>query len=156
MRRPRARPLRLLPDNTARDRRLLLLIPLATALAATGRLRHSRKVLGQALDLFSAGTPSAPGPIIAMIARTEQDLGRADEARRLLARALAQAEPGSPEAITLTLERAENLLMVAEWDQAATAAGEARTLAQVLGDDALVVVATASVASARRSLRICG
>jgi DNA-binding SARP family transcriptional activator len=138
--------LRLLPDTADRERRLLLSLPLATALGSAGDPNDSRAVLLEALELFPAGMASVPGTIVAMIARTEQELGRADEARRLLARALAEAAPGGPEAIELELECAENHLMAGEWDLAAIAADRARSLAQKLEDRPLLLAATASAA----------
>lgn len=134
---------RLLPDTAQPERRLPLLVALATALGAIGHLQDCREVLSEALEL---SPPDARGELIAVIARTEQGLGRSDDAGRLLADALAGAEPGSREAVALTIELAHNDLMVGAFDEAAAAAAAARAQAVTVHDRPLYFAATVVLA----------
>jgi DNA-binding NarL/FixJ family response regulator len=137
---------RLLPDSTEAERRLSLLIPLADALAATGRMHDTSAVLSQALALVPADLAGPRGQITALLARTEQDLGHGTRARCLLVEALAHVDAHSADAAALMLELADNHLIMGEWEQATGAAARARTLGRDLDDQALVLVATTFLA----------
>ena len=138
--------LRLLPASAAPHRRLALVGELATSLAATGRLQESRTVLSRALTSLPPELSAARAELTAMVARTEQGLGRGHEARRLLSAALAAHEPGSADAVALTLALAETTIMGGDWDGAVAIASGAREAARALGDDTLVLAATTTVA----------
>jgi DNA-binding NarL/FixJ family response regulator len=137
---------RLLPDNADAARRLSLLVPLAGALAFTGRLHDTSVVLSRALELVPADQGGPRGQITAMVARTEQGLGHRARARSLLAQALAQVDARSADAATLMLEIADNHAVLGEWDEASRVAAQARTLAQDLRDQALDLAASTSLA----------
>lgn len=131
--------LRLLPDGAEPAERLALIVPLASALSAVGRLKDSRDTLARALDLAPLAQRSE---IVAMIARAEHGLGHTEAARELLEDALAQVDARSRDAAALQLTLAENRLSVGHEREAAVLAGEARALARSLGDDALDLTAT--------------
>ena len=132
--------LRLMLGNSPRERRFELMTALAAALGASGRLREARDILSQALELAPT---HGRGHAVTMLARTEQALGHGEEVRMLLIHALAEAEPGSVQAATLTLELADNEMMGGHGDQAAKLGGEARDLARQIGSRALALRAAA-------------
>ncbi|MGO4615316.1 helix-turn-helix transcriptional regulator [Nocardia sp. 2YAB30] len=138
--------LRLLPETSGSERLLPLAIARAGALAAAGRLRDSRTVLERALEFLPADALEDRVRIIGMIVRADHGLGRAQEARHLLTTALEQAAPGSPDAIALRLDLAENHLMMGRGAQAVETAAAARTQAQALGKPMLFLAATAKLA----------
>lgn len=138
--------LRLLPENSGRERRLPLVVSLADALASVGRLHESRTALEQALELLPSDSDGDRVRIIGMIARADHGLGRAEEARTLITAALEQASEGSADAVALGLELAHNRLMMHQWGPAVEAATEARMQAQALGDPALLLAATCTLA----------
>lgn len=135
--------LRLLPPTAKPERRLSLLVALATALAAVGRLGDCRSALSRALEQLPASASVERGRIIAAIARTDQGLGRIDEPRRLLHSVLADAEPGSAQQSEVKIHLAENHLMAGEWQEAAAMAEEAYTQAGELRDRGLMLGAGA-------------
>ncbi|WP_159843958.1 helix-turn-helix transcriptional regulator [Nocardia sp. CY41] len=138
--------LRLLPEASRSDRRLSLMVSLAGALASSGNLRESRVTLERALELIPADAPGDRVRIIGMIARADHGLGRAEEARRLITTALEQAIPGSADAVALRLDLAQNHLMMHEWERAVETTAHAREQAHVLGDPALLLASTATLA----------
>lgn len=71
--------LRLLPNGASAERRMALVMALAEALSASGRLRESREALGDALELVSPAAPGDRARMMAMLAVTEQGLGNAAE-----------------------------------------------------------------------------
>ena len=79
--------LRLLGDSADPGRRLGLLIPLATANAATGHLEEALATLHQALELVPAELAEVRVRLIAACAACENLLGRHDAAHRRLLRA---------------------------------------------------------------------
>jgi ATP/maltotriose-dependent transcriptional regulator MalT len=141
-----AAAVRLLPADADRERRYRLTVRLATALAMIGRIQQSRSVLAQVLAETPPESLHEHGSLTVMLARMEQALGRGEEARRLLVAARAQPARDDRERITLTLELAQNHLMMREWDSAIDAAREAHGLACTIGDHELRVAAAASLA----------
>ncbi|MGI5219208.1 helix-turn-helix transcriptional regulator [Nocardia sp. CA-290969] len=141
-----ATALRLLPESTESERRLHLTISLADALAAAGRLRDSRAVLESALKSLPADSAAVRTRIIGMLIRADHGLGRAEEARNLITAALGRAPAGSVDAVTLSLDLAENHLMMARWVEAVQVTTAARREAKALGDPTLGLVATAAAA----------
>ncbi|WP_327110928.1 AAA family ATPase [Nocardia sp. NBC_01730] len=138
--------LRLLPETSRSERRLPLMISLAGALAAAGRLRDSRTVLERTLEFLPADSLEDRVRIIGMIVRADHGLGRAEEAHHLLTTALEQAAPGSPNAVALRLNLAENHLMMGQGAQAVETAAAARAQARALGDPTLLLAATSKLA----------
>jgi ATP/maltotriose-dependent transcriptional regulator MalT len=144
--------IRLLPGDAGAEWRLGLMIPLATALARAGRLRESRELLVDATGLFPPGMTEGELRVTSMLARIEQGLGKVEEARRLLDRALARVELDSAEAVALKLEIVENRMIAGEWSAAVAIAAEADELTHRLGDRTLQAVAPAWVARAESAL----
>jgi DNA-binding CsgD family transcriptional regulator len=136
--------LRLLPETADPRQRLALLLPLATALGNTGRLQECQQTLIRALALIPENDVTTRLTLTAGIARTEQGLGRGNEARRLLSAALAEADPDGAEAIRLMVELTTNHLMLRERDAAAAAAETAHSRALAFGDPALIASAAAT------------
>lgn len=138
--------LALLPGGAAEERRPSLSMALAEALAATGRLGESGTVLRQALDLLPSDAVAARGRFTALIARIEQELGNAVEARRLLTAALANAASGTVETAALQLVLAKNHVMMRDWGEAARTANDVRVVARRNNDRRLYLIATATSA----------
>ncbi|WP_067479384.1 helix-turn-helix transcriptional regulator [Nocardia amamiensis] len=138
--------LRLLPETGEFDRRLSLVISLASALASSGNLRDSRTVLERALEFLPVDALDDRVRIIRMIVRVDHGLGHAEEARRLIVRALEHAATSSADAIALRLELAQNHLMMHQWEQAVDTTAQARAQAQTLSDPSLLLAATATLA----------
>ncbi|MEU7628751.1 AAA family ATPase [Nocardia sp. NPDC049220] len=138
--------LRLLPDSAQTEQRMALMLALAEALRASGRLRESREVLGDALTLVSPAAPEDRARMMAMLAVTEQGLGNAAEGRRLLTSSLALTPPDTVEAAALELELIKNHVMVLDWASAVSVASEIRQSARALDDPRLYFLATAAAA----------
>ena len=142
-----AAALRLLPADAAPDRRIELLTALAGAQAATGRFEDSRSAVLAAIEL--AGQDDAGGRLAAACARTEQLLGRHEEARRRLARALAGLpDPGSSDAFELILALAGGAFFRSDFDAMHAEGARAMGVATVLGDELRMVAASAMLALA--------
>jgi DNA-binding NarL/FixJ family response regulator/tetratricopeptide (TPR) repeat protein len=142
-----AAALRLLPSDTAPGRRIELLTALAAAQAATGRFEDSRAALLEAIDL--AGDADTDGRLAVACARTEQLLGRHEEARRRLAGALERLpDPGSPDAFELMLALAGGAFFRADFDAMHTEGIRAMNAAKALGDELSTVAASAMLAMA--------
>ncbi|MFQ6395287.1 helix-turn-helix transcriptional regulator [Nocardia sp. KC 131] len=138
--------LRLLPTGASAERRMALMTALAEALNASGRLRESREVVGDALELVSPAAPADRARMMAMLAVTEQGLGNAAEGRRLLTSALALAVPDSVGAAALKLELVKNHLMMRDWAGALVVASEIRESVRTLDDPRLYFLSTAAAA----------
>ncbi|HEX5923318.1 MAG TPA: AAA family ATPase [Baekduia sp.] len=129
--------LRLLPDVPDQDgtRRLGMLVELASALAATGRLAGALDALQEALALVPPPLAELRVRLIAACAACENPLGRHDAAHARLLRALDDvADHGSTVAASLQVELAvdalydSDFLAMREWARAA--AETARTLGE--------------------------
>lgn len=138
--------LRLLPEASSFERRLSLTISLAGALAASGSLHESRAALEEALGLLPAGATRDRVRIVRMMARADNGLGRAEEARRLIAAALDRTTLAGADAIVLQMELAQNQLMMRQWEQAITTMRQAQAQAQALDDPTLVLSTTSTLA----------
>lgn len=112
-----AAALELVPDEPATaGRRLELLVPLATALGASGRLAESRDALRDAVALLPAELAPVRGQLVSFMALIEHLLGRHGEGRALLERALSELpERRSPEAAALQVELASDRYFTGDW-----------------------------------------
>jgi DNA-binding NarL/FixJ family response regulator len=135
----------LLSDADPPARRLGVLLPLATALVATGELEAGRDALDRTLGLLDAGSASSRARALAALAMVEHMLGRHDSATALLAGALdGLAVTDTPAAAELGLQLAWDHLYRSEYPEAVARARVARRLATSLADRPLAA-ATAGV-----------
>lgn len=132
---------RLLPTSATVDQQLEIMLPLATSLATVGRTHESRDVLDRARELVGTDR-SARQRVTILLANAEHGLGHSERVRRLLNAELADADPGSVDAVRLTLELATNHVNMGEWADAVRVATQTAAAATELGDRALVASAT--------------
>jgi DNA-binding CsgD family transcriptional regulator len=145
--------LRLLGTQGADDpfRRLGLLVPLAGALAATGRLERALDTLVEALDLVELADLRVR--LIAACAACENLLGRHDAAHaRLLAALDALADQQSAAAAALHAELAADALYDSDFDAMRDWAARAVDTARALEDRGLEALATALLCFAEYNL----
>ena len=145
--------LRLLGTSAADDpfRRLGLLVPLAGALAATGRLERALDTLVEALDLVELADLRVR--LIAACAACENLLGRHDAAHaRLLAALDALADQQSAAAAALHAELAADALYDSDFDAMRAWAVRAVDTARALEDRGLEALATALLCFAEYGL----
>jgi DNA-binding CsgD family transcriptional regulator len=149
-----AATLRLLPDDAAPERRLGVLVPLATALGITGRVEESRGALVEALPLLrSEDHAELRAQLLGAIARLDHMVGRHREARTMLADAIAQSEvEGAPQNVSLKVDLALNRWLADDWGGAAEAAAAARETADPSRDPVSYATACALEALACGSL----
>jgi DNA-binding CsgD family transcriptional regulator/tetratricopeptide (TPR) repeat protein len=137
--------LRLLGPEDAR--RLALLGPLATALAATGRLAEARARLLEVLALLPPGTSVLRATLVAVLAAVEHLLGLHEDATARLRTGLAQiSDTSSLEACALQVEVAWDGLYAIDWGQMRAFGGRALETARSHGDGALIAAAGAVTA----------
>jgi ATP/maltotriose-dependent transcriptional regulator MalT len=137
--------LRLLPDGDGR--RLELLVPYATALAAAGRVDECRAALIEALDLLPEQLELARARLTGLVAGVDHMRGEPEAARALLVRALAEIEDGdSAAACALRLELALDHWLANDWREMAGAARGVLAHARALGDRQLEAEAAALAA----------
>jgi ATP/maltotriose-dependent transcriptional regulator MalT len=133
--------LRLLGDDADPGRRLGLLIPLATANAATGHLEEALATLHQALELVPAELAEVRVRLIAACAACENLLGRHDAAHRRLLRARDELTDGgrarSAPAGALYAELAADALYDSDFAAMRDWAGRTRETAKALEDPGL-------------------
>ena len=130
--------LRLLGPEADAGRRLELLIPLATSLAATGRLQAALATLQDALELVPPAFAEVRVRLIAACAACENLLGRHEAAhRRLLATRADIEEPEGPAAGTLYAELAADALYDSDFAAMEGWAARARGIAAAGGDAGL-------------------
>jgi DNA-binding NarL/FixJ family response regulator len=141
--------LRLLPEGAPADRRLALLIPLAGALGATGRIKEAGDALSQALEAVPDDLVVIRARIAGSVARLDHMLGLHGEARALLNEALDAVGEGSLGATALRLELAIDHWFAAEWDEMAQVADQALGDASEAGDEVLVASAAGILALGR-------
>ncbi len=126
--------LRLLAYDGDPERRLALLVPRATALGASGRIRESRDALREALALTPREAAPQRANLAAACSGMEFLLNRADEAQTLLLHTLSELpERRSREAATLKLALASVCIGTLEFDEVPDLAGE--VLEQASADD---------------------
>ncbi|MQA75542.1 MAG: AAA family ATPase, partial [Solirubrobacterales bacterium] len=109
--------LRILPERPEHaERRLGLLLNLASALGVTGRLTESRDALNRVLDGLPPGTSALRTRTVAFSAMIEHLLGEHDRAQALLLAPLEELpERGAPEAAELRAELAYGCFFSADW-----------------------------------------
>ncbi len=130
-------------DHPGVARRVELLIELADALRASGRLEPCRATLEQALALLEPGDPRRVR-LITFCAAVEHWLGRHEEARVRLDAALhALGDERSAGAVHLRVERAVEYLHALDFTAAGAIAAEAAAIAGELGDPVARAVAGA-------------
>ena len=137
--------LRLLPeDGAAAPRRLELLVALAGALVAGGRLEQGFSALLDALALVPADLGAVRVRLIGACAGAENLLGRHDAAHARLLAALAQeADHRSPDAAALQVELAADAIFDTDFEGALDWAERALVTARARRDPALTAVAAA-------------
>jgi DNA-binding NarL/FixJ family response regulator len=145
-----ATALRLLPDEgIAPQQRIELLAPLATSLAAIGRLHDSRSTLLQLLELLGTDGSELHVRVIGTCATIEHLLGRHSEAHDRLHCALARVcDRSSPEAVALMIEIAIDEYYNTDYEQMRIWAKQALANARALDERPLAASATAVVALA--------
>ncbi|MDQ4142482.1 MAG: AAA family ATPase [Actinomycetota bacterium] len=138
--------LHLLPPEVGRGRRLALLVPMATSLGSSGRIRESRDALREALGLIQLEATDQRVRVAIACARMEYLLRRHAEAMDLLQGTLNELpDRDSAEAGALKLAIAMARIWSAEED-AAVWAGAALADARRSGDRNLELVALSALA----------
>ena len=142
--------LRLLPtDDAAAGRRLELLVPLATAQGASGRLVDARDTLVELLGLLPGDLGQLRAQVTAFVARIEHPLGRHGEARALLRSAIDELPNAlSRERVSLGIELATDRFFTGDWPTMRTEADAALHEARELDDRPLLAWAASTVALA--------
>jgi DNA-binding NarL/FixJ family response regulator len=139
--------LRLLPDSAPAADRLGLLIPLAGARAATGKLEESRAALLQAIELATDDGAVPRLRVLAACAAVEQLLGRHAEAHRRLLDALESVpDPGSADAASVMIDLAVDAFFGMRYDEMRDWSIRAAEVARPLGDAPLLATAVALAA----------
>jgi ATP/maltotriose-dependent transcriptional regulator MalT len=137
--------LRIAPDDLALEKRAELLLGLAGALGATGKLDGSRSAIVAALELPPEAVPMPRVKLISACAAVEQLLGRRDDAHRRLQSALVElSEDDSRAAATLMFELAldafygQEYELMRDWGRKSVEAARAsRDRAQIAASAAL-------------------
>jgi DNA-binding CsgD family transcriptional regulator len=140
--------LRLLP---ARDpsRRLELLVPMATALAASGRMEESRAALLEAIEAMPPGAEENRVRLISFLAAIDHLLGHHDEPRALLSSALeGLSDPRSRAAVALQIELGIDALYMTEYQAAQVWAERALASARLAEAPVQQAMAAATAAMA--------
>lgn len=136
--------LRLLPERTPIDRRIAVLIPLATALSASGQLARAGEVLGEVLDLLVDRSAALRVRALVAMAVIERLLGHGGRARGALGPTLLELDgERSLESATLELELAADRYFDGDWQEMAAHAHVALASARHLRDDSLTAAAAA-------------
>ena len=156
---------RLVPEEGGPEveRRVGLLMELADAQRASGRLEACRITLLQALDVVDPQDTARRAALVTDCAAVEHWLGLHDEARARLDSALAElGADRSAGAVLLRVERAVEHLYALDFGAARAAAEEAHALGRELGDPlalamsgavlTLTAAAAGDVAAAREQL----
>jgi ATP/maltotriose-dependent transcriptional regulator MalT len=133
---------RLLPTTASSDQRLGLLVRLAVALGASGRVGPARAALTDALALVPEGLAVVRARLVGSIARLDHMLGRHGEAEALLNDTLKRLPQGhSVGAAALHLELAMDYWLTPDWKRMAVSAATAMSEAQAVGDPVLAATA---------------
>jgi ATP/maltotriose-dependent transcriptional regulator MalT len=141
--------LRLLPDSAPAQERVELLLARAGALAAIGRFAEGHAALLESLSLLPADAAALRVRLVAACAGIEHLLGRHDAAHARLTSALGSlGDPGSPEAVALTIELSVDGFYRREYGDMRRWAADAVESARPLGDRPLLAAAIAQLALA--------
>lgn len=142
----------ILPSATFPDERLVLLMALASAYAATGRLEHCRNTLLSAFELAAQADPTTKARLTAACAKIELLLGRYEDGQARLLRALADAS-GSDPAISarLMIEMASGAFPGADFEAVRDWASRALDAAERIEDAGLIAGALAILVLAEAS-----
>jgi DNA-binding CsgD family transcriptional regulator len=139
-----AAALRLLPPGSGPGRRSRLLVPMATALTASGQIEPARDALGAVRELIPVDQALLRTRPIAALAMLDRILGRGDAARATLRTALdALPDRRSDAAAILEIELAGDRYFASDWVGLATRARSAAEIARATGDPVLVAAAVA-------------
>jgi ATP/maltotriose-dependent transcriptional regulator MalT len=134
-----AAALRILPPSTPPLERAGLLVALAGANGAVGRLEDSRDALLEALDLMPEDDLLAQARLVSACTTIELLLGRYEEANARLTNALAELEqPASAAGARVMMDLALNAFYGTNYDGMRDWALEALDVARPLGDRALL------------------
>ena len=137
--------LRLLPEQgPLAERRLELLISLATSLAATGRLQESVDVIARVLEILPEEAVLPRVRLVAACASLKHLLGDHVEAREGLLRHADSVEEGGPEAANLQIELAVDAFYAMEFAEMRDWGRRALASSTPL-DDPLLTAAAASI-----------
>ncbi len=138
------------PDRVVQEAPLLG--PLAGALAGAGRFDDARRVLLELLAPLPDDSPARTGLIVGCAAM-DRLLGDHEGGRtRLRAARAALADPGSPDAVALSIELAAHASLAGDPLEMRASATQALAGAQALADPALMAAATAALAMAAYTL----
>jgi ATP/maltotriose-dependent transcriptional regulator MalT len=142
----------ILPSATLPDERLMLLMALARAYAATGRLEHCRRALLSAFELAAQADATIKVGLTSACAKIELLLGRHEEGQARLLSALADAS-GSDAAMSarLMIELASNAFARADTDGVRDWGSRALDAAEGLEDAGLIAAALATLGLAEAS-----
>ena len=142
----------ILPSATRPDERVGLLMALAGAYAATGRLERCRNTLMSALELAAQAAPTTTLRLTSACAKIESLLGRHEEGQARLLKALADAS-GSDPAISarLMIELASSSFPGADFEAVRDWASRALDAAERLEDARLIAGALAVLVLAEAS-----
>lgn len=140
--------LRLLPENDT-PRRLQLLVPMATALAASGRIEECRDALLEAIRTKPSGADEDRVRLIAVLSGVDHLLGHHDEPKVLLTSALeGLPDPQSRAAVALQTALGIDGLYMADYQAARVWTERALASARVAGRPVQEAVAAACAAMA--------
>ena len=142
--------LRLLPHEADEpERRLGLLIALASALGTAGRLEESLAALTEALELLPPEAATVRGQVVASSAKIQHLLGRHGEGYRLLLRTLEELpDESSPEGAALKIQLSSDCFFTGDFAGMHRWATEALEAAGPLGDRSLEAAAVGLLAGA--------
>ncbi len=141
--------LRLLPATASRQEQIELLSARAAALTAAGRFADSHAALLEAVELVPEDAHATRARLARACAGVESLLGRHEQAGMRMAEALASLpDQGSPEAVALTIELAQNDIWRAKYEEMHDWAERALDAARRLGDATLIASALAALALA--------
>jgi DNA-binding NarL/FixJ family response regulator/tetratricopeptide (TPR) repeat protein len=139
--------LRILPGSAPASERAELLMALAGARAATGKLDDARAALLDAIELASSDGSLPRARLISACAAIEQLLGRHDEAHARLQGALDELPDGeSDDAVSLMIDLAVDSFYRMEFDAMSYWAGRAYAAARPRDAPPLLAAATAILA----------
>ena len=145
--------LRLVPDSSA-ERRLGMLVPLATALAASGRLEDALATLLRVLEQIPPEQAELRVRVVAACASCENALGRHDAAHARLLHARAEfPDDGSASGAALQVALAADALYDNDFAAMRLWGERAAQTSEALGDRAMLAVGQALVCFAEYALR---